>query len=459
MVTTAPTPPVANPPGQPTPGVPSLKAIANALKKILDTVFTGGISRVLTFDVDEQKNVKGKFHHEEQVYNYSIAPNGTTEYNEVEADSNSRSDSILLGYYVDSGWLKRHDRMESPGKRNCGKGKPCGNTCLERGDRCRINLSPLATQQLQGVRRAIEQVKPTRSGGASQAGQPATTAQSKPETTQEKAKPSAAKASGGGGAIAAGATAAIGAAAIGAGAIALANKKKEPPSAIESVLPQPQLTSSQKSILKAGAAIGATGAAYMGVSALDKKYQITDKAILSAATTAYAKSNEYEKIDEDIDRLPISPEFKQRVKNLTGAAKVYLAKTVLEKQGADVVSIDEKNNFSTFRRPNGSLVSVGSAGSNVISIASEFKGNAAGFPMYEMAFRINDSYDRKSNGRKEGVKLIRLAKASYQDHLKNLPENAFIKAKAHKGDDAGDKRQSIYEKEGFRTLNVRGDDL
>lgn len=438
---------------------PPRSAIAAAIKQAIDVVFTGGIDQVLTFDVDEKQTIAGKFYKGQDVYDYNISNTGAIKYNETKG----RSDSILEGYF--SARTIRTDVAVQPAKKafKCGKGKPCNKRCIQRGFECKSQLDPVITHRLEGVRKAIA----TGLGAA---------------------------------AVAGGAAAVAGVAASG---VAAAQKQKQESAATPfPTEPDPKLppeakkewkvspaqkaavigtaamerlkdqvtTSNRKAFIVTGLALGVTTAAYLGVNELDERYQIKDKAILKAAGTAYNKLNEYEKIDEQIDHLPISPELKKSIKNKTGAAKVWLASRVFEAQGSELVSIDKKNNFSTFRNPDGGLSSVGSVGSKVITFGSVRAGNAKDFPIYELAFRVNNQYDRKNNSeetdkekknrdRKEGLQLIRIAKAAYQEHLRNLPENSFLKTEAWKKDDAGAKRQNIYKKEGFRTLPMRGDYL
>lgn len=150
--------------GQP-PNLPPMKAIAIGLKKVIASVFGPGITRVLTFALDEKGGVNGKFHKNEQVYDYSISSQGEIEYLEAEANG-QRSDSFLIGYYVDSGALLRGEvkRFDTKikGPKNCGEGKQCGDSCVKRGYKCRTKLPALAMVQFQKVQRALNQVKSSR---------------------------------------------------------------------------------------------------------------------------------------------------------------------------------------------------------------------------------------------------------------------------------------------------------
>ncbi|MDJ0705111.1 MAG: hypothetical protein QNJ46_17655 [Leptolyngbyaceae cyanobacterium MO_188.B28] len=145
--------------------LPPPKAIAAALKRIIEDAYDTGITRVLTFDINDQGVVFGRFHDDDQVYDYQIKPTGEIKYNEAEANG-SRSDSLLIGYYVDSGALLR-DSLQSrkdasprrTGKPKCKKSKRCKGGCIARGFECNTKLSPLAITRFQGVYRAIAAMK------------------------------------------------------------------------------------------------------------------------------------------------------------------------------------------------------------------------------------------------------------------------------------------------------------
>jgi len=209
---------------------------------------------------------------------------------------------------------------------------------------------------------------------------------------------------------------------------------------------------------KASIAVAGVTAAYLGYNQLDKEYQITDKAVLNAAEIAHKKLNEYENLDASIDKLPLGDKQKRELKNLAGTAKVYAATTMLKGEGGELVSVDTQNNFSTFKGPDGSLMSVGSVGSNLLTFASQnIQESAKGVPIYEMEFRVNDSYGQKGKKTKEeAVRLIKLAKAGHQNHIENLPDNTLLRARAYDADGKGNSRQSIYEKKGFKQLKKDG---
>lgn len=201
-----------------------------------------------------------------------------------------------------------------------------------------------------------------------------------------------------------------------------------------------------KRVLPAAAIIGGTAAAYM---ALDAKYQITNQAVASAYMTVVNNKQ----LDEAIEKSSLPSEMKRKASNLVGTTKAFLAKTALKGLGLEVIDVNPERNSTTYRGKDGSLVTVGSSGSRVLTFGSTAKGDADGTPIYEMGFKINESFEQdKKVDRKQAAELIQMAKAAYATHLKHLPDNAIIRAEPYRGDGVGEKRKSIYEKEGFREL-------
>jgi hypothetical protein len=112
MIAAAPPPAKPNNPNPAGPGqrpdAGMMSRIGTTLKQIIETVFTSGISKVLTFDLNDKDAIVGKFHQEHQLYDYTIQ-NGGIQYNESEAASGTRSDSFLMGFYADTGRLRNND--------------------------------------------------------------------------------------------------------------------------------------------------------------------------------------------------------------------------------------------------------------------------------------------------------------------------------------------------------------
>jgi len=150
------TAPPANPPVQQS----NPQQIALALKQVIESVYTDGISAILKTTQSTDGTITGKFADGPQVYDFSISPDNKITYNEAEA-TGGRSDSYLIGYTMDSGLGLRGERLDAPvatpGQRTpkCEKGKRCGGACVQQGLACRQTLSPQASQSMVSIRSAI----------------------------------------------------------------------------------------------------------------------------------------------------------------------------------------------------------------------------------------------------------------------------------------------------------------
>lgn len=159
-------PPPNQPPNQPPAQAGSLvQQVEIALKKIIESVYTDGITAILKTDMGDDNTITGKFADGAQVYNYTITPDDKLEYNEIEA-TGERSDAYLLGYTVDSGMALRGKRLDAqtPSQRSgrspkCEKGKRCGGACIAHGNQCSMALSNEARTVTQKARVAIKRVK------------------------------------------------------------------------------------------------------------------------------------------------------------------------------------------------------------------------------------------------------------------------------------------------------------
>ena len=134
--------------------------IALALKTVIESVYTDGISAVLKTTQASDGTITGKFADGPQVYDFSISPDNKITYNETEA-TGGRSDAYLIGYTMDSGFGLKGERLDAPvatpGQKmpKCEKGKRCGGGCVQQGLACRQTLSPQASQAMVSIRSAI----------------------------------------------------------------------------------------------------------------------------------------------------------------------------------------------------------------------------------------------------------------------------------------------------------------
>lgn len=215
---------------------------------------------------------------------------------------------------------------------------------------------------------------------------------------------------------------------------------------------------------KRSIAVGAVGAgvtlAFLGIAA-DRKYGVSDKLTRDLLSKSYLalSSDSFSQIMDDFKKSDVPQKIKSAVINLSGATKVFTAKQLLLKRGAELVSVDKDNNISTWKTPNG-FTSIFSINDKIVTFNSIESGGFGGkFPIYGMAFQVNESYDKKEHSREESAAIIGAAKKMFSSQLDLLPENVVLKCKAYSDDGAGDKRSSIYRRMGFRHLDVRGGEL
>jgi len=146
--------PAANPPVKQS----NPQQVALALKAVIESVYTDGISAILKTTQSTDGTITGKFADGPQVYDFSISPTNQITYNEAEA-TGGRSDSYLIGYTMDSGLGLRGERLDAPtsGQKTpkCEKGKRCGGACVQEGLACRQTLSPQASQAMVPIRSEI----------------------------------------------------------------------------------------------------------------------------------------------------------------------------------------------------------------------------------------------------------------------------------------------------------------
>ena len=222
-------------------------------------------------------------------------------------------------------------------------------------------------------------------------------------------------------------------------------------------IPSAQLSSSKSQkglspLAKAGVSIGVGVGLYLGVNALDSQFKIKES-VLSAGYKYTIENGDA--FDASVKGMKLNKEDEKNILGLAGGTKAFLASQLLEGRGFKVVDVDKENNSYTYKNAEtGDLTTVGSAGSNVFTFGSKLKSRVKGFPLYEVGFKVNESFSRKDGGvdRSDAVKIIRMTKNAYAKHMELLPADCILQCEAWNGDEAGAKRQSIYEKEGFTNL-------
>ena len=185
---------------------------------------------------------------------------------------------------------------------------------------------------------------------------------------------------------------------------------------------------------------------------------------------AAEKAADTEKVDEMIDNSSMPESFKDGIKGMEGSVKVSLMEVALKIDGAKVQEVDKENQITTleFKKKGdifdkGSFYSLHKSKSNLVffgTTRSNTRGDKS--PLYSMGFLVNTGDKRQEGGMKdraEGRKISSVARKMFVKHLDLMEDGSIIRVDAQGGDDAGEKRNRIYKRMGFRTLPRRGSTL
>lgn len=120
--------------------------IIKQIESVLESVYQDKVSLVnYKFD-SNNLNIYGSFYSNGDSYDYTIYPQNQITYLET-------NDSAI---YLASYSLNSYKADAVKTKRKCLQGKPCGNTCIVRGVRCRASLNPQASQVARQIRQYFE---------------------------------------------------------------------------------------------------------------------------------------------------------------------------------------------------------------------------------------------------------------------------------------------------------------
>jgi len=164
-----------------------------------------------------------------------------------------------------------------------------------------------------------------------------------------------------------------------------------------------------------------------------------------------------DKVKSGIAKLP--QRFQEPVRNMVGYAKKFAATTGLKADGFEMVSVNQGQNYATYKAKNGTVASVGSYGDAVVIYHSQFKGKVKSVDKYGMAFTVDRRFDQRKDLDPAVATDIKKATTSmFKDQISALPDNAFIFNKPYKDDGRGKAREAAYKRQGFRTL-PKGDEM
>jgi hypothetical protein len=140
--------------------------VGKSITQALSEVYGDRISGIQELALGANDSFEGKFVAAKQVYDFTITSAGKVTYVEDE----TRNDAYLTGYYLDSqfedtgtseayrdGFLGSLLRGDKAGGHQCGKGKPCGGSCVERGLNCSVQLSSAAAGKVNEARKVMKQ--------------------------------------------------------------------------------------------------------------------------------------------------------------------------------------------------------------------------------------------------------------------------------------------------------------
>ena len=183
----------------------------------------------------------------------------------------------------------------------------------------------------------------------------------------------------------------------------------------------------------------------VGTASLAKKYspEILRTGISTLSSGA---------VNNAIKSLP--QRFQEPASRLQGNAKLSLAIMSLKADKMEMVGVNEKSNFSTWKSPKGGFVSVGSVGDSLIAFYTEpGKSGSTRVPGYTVGFKVDQHYRQKTGvDRKQATKIAKTVETMFNDHVEKLPPNALLVASAFSQDGNGVKRANIYSKKGFVVL-------
>jgi hypothetical protein len=212
--------------------------------------------------------------------------------------------------------------------------------------------------------------------------------------------------------------------------------------------PEPGAKPNNRAKLFKIAAIAAAVSLTIGSASVAKKYspQILRTGVEGLSSGA---------VNDAIKRLPAN--LQAGASKLQGEAKLSLAVMEMKANKMEMVGVDEKSNFSTWKSAKGDLVSVGSVGDSLVAFYSERgSGGSKWFPGYNVSFKVDQHFAQKQGvDRKQGVKIAKTIESMFNAQVAKLPENALLTATPFEEDGQGAKRSSIYARKGFTDIRTQ----
>lgn len=169
-------------------------------------------------------------------------------------------------------------------------------------------------------------------------------------------------------------------------------------------------------------------------------------------------------VQNGIKKVP--ERFRGKVSNLVGKAKVAAAVMSADAQGYNIVKVDNKRNYTTWRNDKlGKTTSIASVGDSLVMFNTTRTGrvdlqtaNGRGVDVIDMDFQVDLGFQQKNVSRQEGMDTVKAIKSMYETSKTQLPRNALLRNVPYGKDSKGARRSSLYKRAGFKNLKgLRGE--
>jgi hypothetical protein len=169
-------------------------------------------------------------------------------------------------------------------------------------------------------------------------------------------------------------------------------------------------------------------------------------------------------VSNAVARVP--SQFRPQAEKLLGKAKAALAYVQADAQGYDLTKVNNDSNFSVWRNSQSDKVlTIGSVGDTLITFSADRTStvdlrteNGRGVGVYDVQFASDLGFQQKTGLNKESSSQItKMLRSMNTDTMANLPSNAVLRNVPYGKDGLGNKREAIYKRYGYKSLNgVRG---
>lgn len=181
---------------------------------------------------------------------------------------------------------------------------------------------------------------------------------------------------------------------------------------------------------------------------------------MNAAITRLSQKD----VRRGLDSLP--KQFRPQAEKLVGKAKAAMAYISADAQGYNIRKVNNDANFSVWSLDDGSKVlSVGSVGDTLVTFSADRSSTidlrtegGRGVGVYDIQFNSDLGFQQKQGLSKESQSgITSMIKSMNKDSIESLPQNAVLRNIPYGDDGLGRKRQAIYKRFGYKSLQgIRG---